>query len=1360
MAEDFSILDVKPGEEEEQKQSESDSTFSILDVQPTETGTPERDSGFSVLDVQPSTGMSSRGTGGGSLGSGDRGRDKRLLKDVDRLEEKADEGGVWDSVKSGGLTTLGAVTDILSRLNYASAGVAEELLTERGGGGLAALKRAGREIFSGAGKIPNLLDAVLPGDMIPDNLLPDLEGDKEGYGQVLEQSGWGTGFEFSDIPVIGSIYNDTGEGWRFQKGGWADISGRGIVGFALDVVLDPLTYMTVGVGKGTQLVLKQGAKVALKKMLSVAGEDALKIGMRKVLGASDGGLKLLRKGLWESLPNAEGKILLSKSDEAVQATWRNLRGLAKDAPIEDIAFKDLTGHELAELTATATRIAKEDLASKYLSDPEAWGHIFDDGGVKFFENSRLLRTRTVPGTVWLEERMSQIGADALQGIRGRIYGKAAEGSKFYMSLLESGRVISRRGDVIARHFHRDMTRDPIYLDLKKTLLAKQASMQADLVETVQKAVGDLKLKPQQWDELTYTIDDATRRANAEAAKSALAGQAKNTEDIMAQIVRDASSVAPTMKTLQGVAPERLQSAIGFTVRFLRGLDEEEFSAWRRNLREVGVTEKAIRIAGDEIDKLAIAENGQAALGRELEGSISDITDFIDSSVMKQPLGENQRRVLENYMYQRAVRLYHSNVPTFFTNEAEKIVAGLNEIARGGYYFNRDRLSGRHMAVYSAIPRRLILGESLKRGVNLPGFPDLRPLLDLRETLRRRVANHVEDLVARDWDRSLKKQFNIDAMGVIPDEIFRGLDVGREAFPTQEGWDRFQKAWTQWSIKKARFRAAAEKVGTRITEDAYEKRLHRSLEKTIGAFGFTDLGENAVARKAWFRRELGDVASRRDLVNVLRVYGPWLEKDWDLMPRFTGLEAYRQFRTMDPSAYKKVDTIFGRADVPVEILSDLKHLKDSALKSRELADSIRWYDTFNNTFKSLVTAYFPSFHFRNWYSNVAQSFTDLGVSSMSPAIIKRTWDVWRGNPGTFVTDLGQALENQELRRLSQELGVWKKGEPSIFEFTGEYSPFQAGKLKAAVQRPGRFMREKVGSNIENEGRLQLWLNYIRRGMEPGQAADRVNKFLFDYQALNNAERELFRRVIPFYVFMRKNLPLQAENVIKRPGTVTTQLKLVRERPEETQQMAIWWADDGSLVRLRRDGSQIQVLSNLDLPLLDIKRFDTLLGKGEAWREILASTSPILRAPYEMATDTDIFTGRQSDRKDGETFGLMFDKAPRSIRQFMGYAPGSYDNAGRRIKPSIDQDKFFLVMQGWMVSRILRTSDKAFEKLFLDPENRKIGEFAAWTLTGLEKRGIDLDAEARRKLRQRKIQLEEALSNSGQGYQMNIYRDYQR
>lgn len=146
---------------------------------------------------------------------------------LDTLEQQAaDLGARSHEQDSPGL--FRRAVDILSRPNYAIAGAAEELFTQQGGGGVAALKRAGREFFSGIG---------------------GLKGDKEGFGQVMEQAGVGELGSLSSIAP--DLFSDTGEEWlKLRKGGFFDITGRGTAGLVLDVALDPTTYLTAGTAKG------------------------------------------------------------------------------------------------------------------------------------------------------------------------------------------------------------------------------------------------------------------------------------------------------------------------------------------------------------------------------------------------------------------------------------------------------------------------------------------------------------------------------------------------------------------------------------------------------------------------------------------------------------------------------------------------------------------------------------------------------------------------------------------------------------------------------------------------------------------------------------------------------------------------------------------------------------------------------------------------------------------------------------------------------------------------------------------------------------------------------------------------------
>ena len=166
---------------------------------------------------------------------------------------------IWETAKGAGRTVI----DLLSRPSYAAAGAAEELFTDRGGGVGAAFKRAGRELGSGIG---------------------DIKGDKEGFAQVMEQSGVGELGKLSD--VLPFLYNDTGEGAAFQRGGWADPTGRGTVGLGLDIALDPTTYLTAGGRVASRFATAKGTIYLSAKGREVA-QDILK-GFRPDLKVANG----------------------------------------------------------------------------------------------------------------------------------------------------------------------------------------------------------------------------------------------------------------------------------------------------------------------------------------------------------------------------------------------------------------------------------------------------------------------------------------------------------------------------------------------------------------------------------------------------------------------------------------------------------------------------------------------------------------------------------------------------------------------------------------------------------------------------------------------------------------------------------------------------------------------------------------------------------------------------------------------------------------------------------------------------------------------------------------------------------------
>ena len=66
---------------------------------------------------------------------------------------------------------------------------------------------------------------------------------------------------------------------------------------------------------------------------------------------------------------------------------------------------------------------------------------------------------------------------------------------------------------------------------------------------------------------------------------------------------------------------------------------------------------------------------------------------------------------------------------------------------------------------------------------------------------------------------------------------------------------------------------------------------------------------------------------------------------------------------------------------------------------------------------------------------------------------------------------------------------------------------------------------------------MYLNARAQGFSRAQSVDLVHNTLFDYyHGLTEFEREVMRRAVPFYSFLRFNAAFQAKQVIKSPSRV--------------------------------------------------------------------------------------------------------------------------------------------------------------------------------------------------------------------------------
>lgn len=188
----------------------------------------------------------------------------------------------------------------------------------------------------------------------------------------------------------------------------------------------------------------------------------------------------------------------------------------------------------------------------------------------------------------------------------------------------------------------------------------------------------------------------------------------------------------------------------------------------------------------------------------------------------------------------------------------------------------------------------------------------------------------------------------------------------------------------------------------------------------------------------------------------------------------------------------------------------------------------------------------------------------------------------------------------------------------------------------------------------------------------EAGKRVRKFNIDYGQLSTFERNTMRRIFPFYGWMRRNLPLQVELLFTKPGYMATYPKgqdllqgLLGADNGEGDWMVPKWIRDLAPTRLALAdnekntalGKFIKKISgagegegvflNLASTMTPIGDLETILGpvargietgspmeavKG-AFHKGVNMATPVIKAPYELATGNSTFTGRPIEETGG-------------------------------------------------------------------------------------------------------------------------------
>jgi hypothetical protein len=480
------------------------------------------------------------------------------------------------------------------------------------------------------------------------------------------------------------------------------------------------------------------------------------------------------------------------------------------------------------------------------------------------------------------------------------------------------------------------------------------------------------------------------------------------------------------------------------------------------------------------------------------------------------------------------------------------------------------------------------------------------------------------------------------------------------------------------------------------------------------------------QKEFIRRRFERVESASELENTMRKY----KEFEDFFPETTN----RATRQLKSNSGERMTTIpdlpeFKGVTVPTDIARDIVDFNKHFINREEVQGLLWAYDKFMNSFKVGVTAIFPAFHFRNAYSNVVQQFTDLGISAMNPAIHADSIRMLAGDVnGSFVARHGRRWGYGEVVYEAKRRGVMADYR-NIFETFGDKIPIRTSGSsgKSAIGKlfgnPKDFIRhpidrwKQMGGVVENEGRLAAFTNYLRRGLDPETAAQRVNKVLFDYKNLSKVERDVLARMFPFYRWTRKNIALQAERLARNPGQAATQAKLTRQNRTDPALLPKYLQGDMVFTLGTAPDGKINYIRGLDLPITDLNVI------GEPLQKLISDLAPLPKIVLEVGTDRDFFRRRKISEVSTpliKGLGPILDLLPKRAKDRIDFSKRTARDGTieYRMNPTLT----YVLIKSWAISRLYGTGERVMRrKSFVSTENfLDLG-------TGMRLQDVDVDVQ---------------------------------
>lgn len=313
---------------------------------------------------------------------------------------------------------------------------------------------------------------------------------------------------------------------------------------------------------------------------------------------------------------------------------------------------------------------------------------------------------------------------------------------------------------------------------------------------------------------------------------------------------------------------------------------------------------------------------------------------------------------------------------------------------------------------------------------------------------------------------------------------------------------------------------------------------------------------------------------------------------------------------------------------------------------DLPKWVKTYDKFLNTWKG-VTLISPGFHLRNMFGNSFNSYAvGMDLAAQSKYGTRAMVELNQYNDilkkfvqGGKLTDPEKAIFNkvkkfQESGLVQSHRGV--RDLEQVKEATEEALKKSKSKIATGYNNVVR-LNFNFAEKMDDVQRYMLFSWALDKTGDVGKASRTVSESLFDYSHLTAFEKDVMKRVFPFYTFMKNNFIFQAKNIMINPKQYARAGRAYNYYLEDiagynAEDLPDYATENMWLpipITVNKNDKKAIAFLKANLPLSDF----TELVENPFKKGVISISAPI-KLPIELGLGRDLFTGETLTAFPGE------------------------------------------------------------------------------------------------------------------------------